>query len=131
MWDLAQQTGSQRNLGPVLFQLGLLVVLVVLAGVIVLLLRKRLLGGHEEASGIGGSIFADLQRLRDDGEISTIEYDYLRKVIASRAAGREPPPRPPELEAEELRARPGFDLSGEPLPPDVLRAQAEEGKGVE
>lgn len=57
--------------------------------------------------------------MRDRGEISEEEYDQTRRTIAARAAGREPPepPSPVDWAGESGRvARPGYDLTGEPLP---------------
>ncbi|MCL4220444.1 MAG: hypothetical protein KJZ65_03645 [Phycisphaerales bacterium] len=121
---LLAQNSADRQLGPMLTQLGLLIGLVVFTGLIILLIRKWLFSQGEEA--VTGSMFDDLRRLRDAGEISEVEYDYLRKCIANKAAGKEPPPRPPELAPTELRARPGFDLTGQPLPPEVIRAMERE-----
>lgn len=118
---LLAQSATNRNLGPVLLQLGLLIVAVLVLGLVILAVRKAMF--KEDDAGAGGSLLDDLRGLRDSGEISEVEYDYLRKCIAARVAGKELPPRPPELEQVELRARPGFDLTGEPLPPEVLRAQ--------
>lgn len=114
------QSGATRQLTPMLTQLGLLIGLVVLTGLIVLLVRKWVFSQGDEAAP--GSMFDDLRRMRESGEISEVEYDYLRKCIANKAAGKDPPPRPPELAPTELRARPGYDLTGQPLPPEVLRA---------
>lgn len=124
MLMLLAQNSADRQLGPMLTQLGLLIGLVVFTGLIILLIRKWLFSQGEEA--VTGSMFDDLRRLRDAGEISEVEYDYLRKCIANKAAGKEPPPRPPELAPTELRARPGFDLTGQPLPPEVIRAMERE-----
>lgn len=118
---LLAQSAANRNLGPMLLQLGLLIVLVLVLGVVILAVRKAMF--KDDNADAGGSLFDDLRRMRDSGEISELEYDYLRKCIAARAAGKDLPPRPPELEQAELRARPGFDLTGAPLPPEVLRAQ--------
>lgn len=116
---LAQTTS--KSIGPVLINLGVLIAVVVAMGFIILLVRKWMLSVDRGAES--GSLFDDLKRLRDSGEISELEHDYLRKSIAAMAAGKEPPARPPELAPTELRARPGFDLTGAPLPPEVVRAQ--------
>ncbi|GAB4385607.1 MAG: hypothetical protein Kow0022_12150 [Phycisphaerales bacterium] len=111
---------ASRSIGPVLINLGVLIVIVVAMGFFILLVRKRMLGSDRELGA--GSLLGDLKQMRDAGNISQAEYDYLRKSIAARAAGQEPPPRPAEPAAPELRARPGFDLTGEPLPPEVIEA---------
>lgn len=118
------QSSANKQIGPMLTQLGLLIGLVVFAGLILLLVRKWMFSQSEESAS--GSMFDDLRRLLEAGEISQVEYDYLRKCIANKAAGKDPPPRPPELASTELRARPGYDLTGAPLPPEVLRAMERE-----
>lgn len=124
MLMLLAQHSANKQIGPMLMQLGLLIGLVVLTGLIILLVRKWMFSQGDEA--VTGSMFDDLRRLRETGEISEVEYDYLRRCIANKAAGKDPPPRPPELAPTELRARPGFDLTGQPLPPEVIRAMERE-----
>ncbi len=124
MLMLLAQSSATRQLTPMLTQLGLLIGLVIFTGLIVLVVRKWMFAQGDEAAP--GSMFDDLRRMRQSGEISEVEYDYLRKCIANKAAGKDPPPRPPELAPTELRARPGFDLTGQPLPPEVLRAMERE-----
>ncbi|KAA0214277.1 MAG: hypothetical protein DYG94_07840 [Leptolyngbya sp. PLA3] len=124
MLMLLAQSSADKHIGPMLIQLGLLIGLVVFAGLILLLFRKWMFSrGDQPATG---SMLDDLRRLRDSGEISEVEYDYLRRCIANKAAGKEAPPRPAELAPTELRARPGFDLTGQSLPPEVLRAMERE-----
>lgn len=119
--SLAQQA-AQKNIVQVVTLIGVLIVLVVLAGLAAILIRKRMLA-NDDSSGISGSIFDDLKSMRDRAQISQEEYDYLRKSIAAKAAGKPPPPRPPGIaEPHELRAKPGYDLTGQPLPPEVLAA---------
>lgn len=118
------QSSANKHLGPMLTQLGLLIGLVVVTGCIILLVRKWMFSRSDETAA--GSMFDDLRRLRETGEISEVEYDYLRRCIANKAAGKDPPPRPPELAPTELRARPGYDLTGQPLPPEILRAMERE-----
>ncbi len=121
---LAQQGSKDPELKPVLISIAALIVVVVVLGFVLVAMRKRMFGSSEDGE-VAGSMFEDLRRLREAGEISELEYDYLRKCIAARVAGREPPPRPVGLAEEtvDLRARPGFDLTGAPIPPEVLEAQ--------
>jgi hypothetical protein len=121
---LAQQGKSDPDLMPVFISVGALIVVVVVLGIVLVAMRKRMFESSD-ADMMAGSIFEDLRRLKASGEVSELEYDYLRKCIAARAADREPPPRPPGLAGSdgELRARPGFDLTGAPIPPEVLDAE--------
>jgi hypothetical protein len=117
------QRASTKDLTEVLVLLGVLIGLVVLTGLLMLIVRRRMMSRNADAA-LGGSVFEDLRRMRDEAQISELEYEYLRRCLAAKAAGREPPPRPPELgvDAGELRAKPGFDLTGEPLPPEIVQA---------
>ncbi len=113
---LAQQGG--RSQSAFWLWLFILIAATMLAGVIILIVRRRLL--EDPASGGGGATMTEeLRGMRDRGEISEAEYDQMRKSIAARAAGREPPegsPRPDWAGESGRIARPGFDLTGEPLP---------------
>lgn len=121
MWTIAQQV-SKQDLNRFLVTIAVLIGVVLVAGLVLLMVRKRFLSGRDE-DVMAGSIFDDLRRMLKDGDISEVEYEYLRRCIAAKAAGKEPPPMPAELASErELRAKPGFDLTGAPIPPEVLAA---------
>ena len=100
--------------------LGALILATLVLGVIVLAMRRKILGSDDRES-THGSMLDELRAMRERGEISQAEYDHTRKTIAARAAGREPPERPktappPEAPDGTVAARPGYDLTGEPLP---------------
>jgi len=121
MGTIAQQV-SRQDLNRFLVTIAVLIGVVLVAGFVLVLVRKRFLNAGDEHV-MAGSIFDDLRRMRDAGEVSEVEYEYLRRCIAAKAAGKEPPPMPEELASErELRAKPGFDLTGAPIPPEVLAA---------
>jgi hypothetical protein len=97
--------------GTLLILLGGLIVAVVILGLVMIKVRGATLGKAGTAVEQEG-LLAGLRRLRDRGEISPEEYDAARRSMVSRAAGTKPPPKP-----GGQVARPGFDLTGEPLPP--------------
>lgn len=109
---IAQQGRSQASFWLWLF---VLIVVTVLAGIAIVVIRRRLLESDATESS-PGTLMEDLRRMRDRGEITEEEYDRTRKAIAARAAGREPPPIPPPDPDAPRRARPGYDLTGDPLP---------------
>ncbi len=113
---LAQQRGgSQASFWLWLF---VLIVVTMLAGVVILLVRRRLFEDQKPDTG-SGTLMEQLRGMRDRGEISEAEYDQTRKSIAARAAGRESPGGAAGSDwagQSGRKARPGLDLTGEPLP---------------
>ena len=125
---LAQSSGAKAATDAVLV-LGGLIVIVVVGGFVVMHLRRRFMGDRDaDAQGL---FMDDLRDLRKRGEISEEEYERARAVILARLSasmGRDGgpttpthPPRPAPLSggssAPSVRvARPGYDLTGEPLP---------------
>lgn len=102
----------------VLIWVGVLIVTVIAAGGAVLAFRRRLFDkGGEDTGGILDS----LREMRNQGQITTEEFDAARKRMAARIAGVAPPPsvatRPQTRQLGVRTAKPGFDLTGAPLPP--------------
>ncbi len=116
--------GTSTNV-DVLIWVGALIAAVLVLGMVILLLRKRLF--IKDGDDAGGML-SDLRRMHKSGELTTEEYDAARRALTFRVAGRADAPRavPPPGQrpssaaqatpAGELRARPGFDLTGAPLP---------------
>ncbi len=115
---LAQSSGST---GQVLLWVGVLIGAVIAASVVVLVLRRKLLSPDHSVDN-PASIMESLRVMRDRGEISLEEYERTRQAMIARATGKPiprsapAPARPTAVEPEELRAPPGYDLTGEPLP---------------
>ena len=89
--------------------LGGLIVAVVVLGLVILKVRGATLGKSASGADQEG-LLAGLRRMRDAGEISPDEYDAARKGMAAKAAGM-------KQQRPGLVAKPGFDLTGAPLPP--------------
>lgn len=84
---------------------------------IVLRIRHRVLT-DESRSGLGLTL-ADLRRMHASGELSDEEFDAARAAIVGAAGGKAQgvrPPNTPEPGGFEMRAEPGADLTGDPLP---------------
>lgn len=121
---LAQSSGST---GQVLLWVGILIGAVITLSVVVLILRRRLLGPDRSLNN-PASIMESLRAMRDRGELTPEEYERTRQAMIARATGKPithappitraapGPARSPARDPEELRARPGYDLTGEPLP---------------
>lgn len=111
----------------VLMWVGALIIAVLFLGIVILLLRKRLFNREADTAT---NLLNDLRRMHKSGELSTEEYDAARKALTTRVAATLPtptaakPPRQARTEPAagqpeppaELRAKPGFDLTGAPLP---------------
>jgi uncharacterized membrane protein len=133
----AASGAARGGSGSVVVVLGLIasmILFVIIAGVVLVKLRKRSTQSDEESSGL---MLEDLRRLKAAGRLSELEYETLRrsmteksieKMDAKRAARSKqtptgvPPPLPTTAPGESRvrnnvrKARPGFDLTGEPLP---------------
>jgi len=115
------QSGS-GGAGQALVWVGVLIGVVLVASIVVLFLRRRLFA-KDTAGADPGSILESMRALRDSGRMTPEEYDRARETLVRRARG-DAAPRPavkpanpaPEAPEAERRARPGFDLTGAPLP---------------
>lgn len=111
---LAQAAG-QGGIGEALLWLGGMIVLLMIAAGGVLVLRARLLDRGARSGGPG--LFLDeLRAMRDRGELSPAEYDAARSAMAARLAGGPRSDAGSPDSPATLRARPGVDLTGDPLP---------------
>lgn len=110
--------------GSVMVWLGVLLVVVLVGGFALLFLRRWLFEPDGGEGSTGWDLHA-LRQMRDRGDLSDAEYESARARIIGALSGEsgvsttpappggaESPPR----SGGELRARPGFDLTGEPLP---------------
>lgn len=109
----------------VLIWVCILIVAVLFLGALILVVRKRMLAKDSAAAD---NWIGDLRQMHKRGELSTEEYEAARRALTARFAGgagapaaapsqRSARPHAPRDEAGELRAKPGFDLTGAPLPP--------------
>ncbi len=115
-----------KDLTEYLVMVGVMIVLVIGVGIGVFVLRRRLLGeqpGHDAAAG---GMLETMRRMRDRGEIPEEEYRAAQAALVARAGEtmKRPPanpigPRTPGGADGERRAKPGFDLTGAPLPRPV------------
>ncbi|MEX2218784.1 MAG: SHOCT domain-containing protein [Phycisphaerales bacterium] len=121
---LAQQ---QREIGPYLIWLGVMLAAVTVAGVILLVYRSRVLAKPPSPAPAGA--LEELRALLERGEVSREEYERARAALAAKITGKAVPPRgaasqptaastprPARAPAGERIAKPGFDLTGRPLP---------------
>lgn len=90
-----------------------------LAGaVVVLLVRRRILASSLD---VPGTMLDDLRASRDRGEMTDEEYAAARQAIVRKVSGEVIADASghrsrPIVRGDGLIARPGYDLTGEPLP---------------
>lgn len=112
--------GQSQNLIPYFITIGAMIVVVTAIGVGLFVYRARLFRKNPPARTDAGSVLESLQRLRDQGRMSDEEFREARANIIAKSTGGRPggqDARPKPAQPGEMRARPGFDLTGEPLPP--------------
>lgn len=85
--------GGSRDLGPMMLWLGVLMVIVIGAGLGVMWYRRRVLEA-DSADAAEHGLMAQLRTMRDEGMISPAEYDAMRKSMARKAAARHAPDSP-------------------------------------
>ncbi len=114
---LAQSTA--RPAGEVVVWVIILAALVALGGVVILWLRSRMLSNDDDESS-PASLLEQLRKSHERGDITKEEFRLARDRLLEGVSGR-PRARQKLLRGEvhddgAIRARPGFDLLGEPLP---------------
>jgi len=103
---------AQQGVGRIIGLVIAIIVLVIVAGVVLMLIRRRIMGDLDGAGGESIGL-SEIREMYERGELSDQEYGALRRA-AIGAFGFSAPASAPE--ERELRAPPGVDLSGEPLP---------------
>ena len=129
---------GSRDVGTVLVTTGLLIGAVILGGLILMWLRRRMT--TETRGGSDATVMESLREMRDSGAISAEEYEAARQGVIERMRGEiqtgstgaanssgvagvtKSPTRSAtglgrRLPGDSAVARPGFDLTGAPLPP--------------
>jgi flagellar biosynthesis/type III secretory pathway M-ring protein FliF/YscJ len=79
---LAQARGT-ATVGVMLW-VGVLIGVLLVAGVVLMLVHRKLLGRGEDAAGDDG-LMDSLRRLRDSGRMSKEEFEAAKKTIARRS----------------------------------------------
>lgn len=124
-----------QNSWRILVWVVVLIALTAILGWVILALRKRLLE-QAAADDDHAGLVEQMRRLKSTGQISQAEFDAAKKKwalqVQAQLGSSDPSgkaqPKPGKKEAGnrqrhaapspgEVRARPGFDLTGEPLPP--------------
>ncbi len=113
---------QKPDLGPILLWIGAICVVALIGGVVLMAVRSRILEKEGTASEQQGRLLDDLRDALSRGDLTQAEYDAAKATMAARMAGKPPPPRPApppggvRTPDGGFVARPGVDLTGEPLP---------------
>ncbi|MFA6045425.1 MAG: hypothetical protein WC718_10610 [Phycisphaerales bacterium] len=117
---------------PVVFWVIALLAIALVGGALILVVRRQLFAKDADQAG-QGTMMESLRAMRDAGQISSAEYDTMRRNMVEairsstpRGKGNPAPPTtitaplrplpPPTLPPTDRIAKPGFDLTGAPLP---------------
>jgi hypothetical protein len=111
---IAHTVAQTADIGQAVIWLIVLLAVVVVGTLVILALRRRLQGEDEGESA--GLDLGALRKLRAEGSISEAEFEAARAAIVARHGVSEAAPTVSPLDPRTVRARPGVDLTGEPLP---------------
>lgn len=111
-----------KSIGPYVTWIGVMMGALALVTIAILAFRARVLG--KDSGGDQAGMLDDLRAMRDRGEITPEEFDAAKAAMIARLAPARgsgaTPPRPAPMSKPRpsggLVAKPGFDLTGQPLP---------------
>lgn len=118
-----------KELLPFVLTVGAMIVAVTIAGIVLFVIRGRLFSREGSGDVDPGGVLETMRAMRDRGEVSEEEYRTAQASLVAKATasttgavgvGKESGParnRTGPGGSAELRAKPGFDLTGERLPP--------------
>ncbi|MFG0292054.1 MAG: hypothetical protein ACF8MJ_02750 [Phycisphaerales bacterium JB050] len=107
--------------GQVVLWAILLMAIVVVGGAVVIYIRKKAQQSHREAPALGLSL-SDLREMREDGRLTEVEFERAKAMVIGELGGKVERPGGERIKVDgrivdgELRARAGYDLTGQPLP---------------
>lgn len=111
-----------------------LLVVVVLGGVLVLLVRKGARRGDSDRPALGLSL-ADLREMKADGRLTDEEFERAKAMVIGQLGGKVEGAEAERMRVQgrvvdgELRARPGYDLTGQRLPEPAADANPPDEAG--
>ncbi len=113
----AHCVGVAPQFGEVALWIGVLLAVVIAGALVIFALRRRIQG---EDSIEGDDLdLGTLRRMRDTGQMTNEEFEAARAAIVARHGGSDTGQSVSPLDPTRVRARPGTDLTGDPLPRPV------------
>ncbi len=112
---------GSRNTGQAVLWVAVLMAVVVLGGALVIYIRKRSQDGGSHVPALGLSL-ADLRQMRAEGRLTEEEFERAKAMVIGELGGKVDRAGGERIRVDgrivdgELRAREGFDLTGQPLP---------------
>lgn len=109
------------NVMQIWLWIGVLMAVVVLGGLLVVIIRKRAQNAGSARPALGLSL-ADLRQMKADGRLSEAEFERAKAMVIGELGGKVDRAGGERIRVEgrivdgELRARAGYDLTGQPLP---------------
>lgn len=128
---MALTAASSGDAFDALLWAGVLIVVVVAGGFVLMWLRARLFKADEPDRGGDSGMLDDLRRAHRAGTLTDDQFQRARDRVLRSARGEEPGVRPVHHEVTAdgaVRAKPGYDLTGVPLPASGI-AQADGRSG--
>jgi hypothetical protein len=101
--------------------IAVLMVVVVVGGLLLVVIRKRANDGAGRDRAVGLSL-ADLREMKADGRLSEEEFERAKAMVIGELGGKVEGRGAERVRVEgrivdgELRARPGYDLTGQRIP---------------
>ncbi len=121
---LQLQLASSRSQGDVMeiwLWIGVLMAAVILGGLLVVIIRKRARDSGSERPALGLSL-SDLRQMKAEGRLTEAEFERAKAMVIGELGGKVDRPGGERIRVDgrivdgELRARKGYDLTGQPLP---------------
>ena len=112
---------SSGSVADVWIWVVVLLVVVVLGGVLIIMVRKRAHGDDLDRPALGLSL-ADLREMKAEGRLSDEEFERAKAMVIGELGGKVERTSAERVRVQgrivdgALRARPGYDLTGQPLP---------------
>ena len=113
---------AEKSITPYATWIGVMIGALVIAALVLLIFRRRVLA--KDSGGVSAGMLDELRAMLQRGDLTQEEFDAAKAAMVAKLAakpGAAPaamlkPKARPAAPADVRVARPGFDLTGRPLP---------------